>query len=605
MDNILYTFNMDRLKRVVIVALDSLIISAFLSKFLFCRDIANIQFYGGIRFVVVAFGIFLALSLVQYHYPCEDKRAEWKFLLISLLFLILLFILQLLSLDFLQFQIFDLRWLLTSWQIEIVATSFFIGIFVSMYLTNYKKEQKINLIWPALIFVFSSTVYVLMSLRNHSTFGTPARDLGIFDQAIWNLSKLHAPASTIRGYANLWGDHWHPILAVFAPLYWIWDNVRAVLIAQALIVSGGVFAVYLLVMKILKSNLLAVALAFTYVFYGGIQHAINFGFYPENIAPALILASIAALYWKKIYLYFMFFFLAILTKENIALYFVAFSFILFFASDKKKVAVITFFLSCAYFLASYKLILPYFSGSDSYQYASLYSGLGDTPSEIIKEIVARPLYVIQMLFNPTIKLDTITTILASVLFLPLYSVWGLLLIPNIFENFLANRFLQWPFGYHYQAGIIAFAIFASIMSLSSLTLKFDKIWQNRLKFAFGLATLLTLIFLNFTYKLPVTNLLTYKIQDFFQNKEVTLVLSLIPEEATVSAQNTLAPHLSHRRTIYHFPDINESEYVVLSSVLSAFPFSEQEILVKIKELKLNPDWEVVAENKTIVLFRRR
>lgn len=596
---------MDRLKRIIIVALDSLIISAFLSKFLFCRDIANLQFYGGTRFAIVAFGIFIALSLLQYFYPCKDKRAEWKFLLISLLFLILLFILQLLSLDFLQFQIIDLRWLLTSWQIEIVATSLFIGIFASIYLTDYKKDQKINLVWPALIFVFSSAVYILMSLRNHNTFGTPARDLGIFDQAIWNLSKLQAPASTIRGFANLWGDHWHPILVAFAPLYWVWNDVRAVLIAQALIVSGGVFAVYLLAMKILRNNFLAVALAFAYVFYGGIQHAINFGFYPENIAPALILASIAALYWKKIHLYFIFFFLAILTKENIALYFVVFSFILFFASDKKKVAIITFFLSCAYFLASYKLILPYFSGSDSYQYASLYSGLGDTPIEIIKGIVTRPLYVMQTLFNPTIKLDTITTILASVLFLPLFSVWGLLLIPNIFENFLANRFLQWPFGYHYQAGIIAFAIFASIMSLSRLTLKFDKFWQNRLKFAFGLAIILTLIFLNYTYKLPITNLLTYKTQDLFQNKEITSVLSLIPEGAVVSAQNTLAPHLSHRKTIYHFPDINNSKYVVLSPVLSAFPFSEQEIPVKIKELKLNPDWEVVAENKTLVLLRRR
>lgn len=595
---------MDRLKRIIFIGIDSLLMGVFLSKSLFGRDISTLDFYTSPRFFVISILTFVFLTLLQHFYPCKEKQAERKFIFIASMVLLVLFILQLFPLKFLQFKIIDFRWLLTSWQLGIVATSIFIGTFLSLRFYS-NDNQKVNLKWPTIIFMLSSVTYIIMCLRNHITFGTPARDLGIFDQAIWNLSVFKAPASTIRGYANLWGDHWHPILTFFAPLFWIWDDVRAVLIAQAMVVSAGVYGVYLLAVKILKHNFLALALSLTYVFYGGIQHALNFGFYPENIAPALILASLAALFWNRILLYFIFFFLALLTKENIALYFAAFSIILFFATEKKKIAVYTMLISLAYFLASYKIILPFFSGSDSYQYANLYSNFGDTPTEIIKGILTRPLFVIETMFNPTIKLDTITTILSSLLFLPITSFWGLLLIPNLFENFLSGRFVQWPFGYHYQAGIIAFAIFATIMSLSRITQKFSGNLQNRLKFLFGFALILALVFLNYTYKFPITNILSYTSQDFSQDKEITKILKMIPKNASVSAQNTLAPHLTHRQTIYHFPDINESEYVVLSPTLSPFPFTKEELDLKINELKLSLDWVTVSENEKVVLFRRK
>jgi hypothetical protein len=53
-----------------------------------------------------------------------------------------------------------------------------------------------------------------------STFASGV-DLVIFDQAIWHLSRFERPESTVRGLSNLFGDHFHPLIALFAPLYWI------------------------------------------------------------------------------------------------------------------------------------------------------------------------------------------------------------------------------------------------------------------------------------------------------------------------------------------------------------------------------------------------
>ena len=44
------------------------------------------------------------------------------------------------------------------------------------------------------------------------------------------------------GY-NLLGDHFHPLIAVLAPLYWIWDDPRMLLLAQAALFAASMVPV--------------------------------------------------------------------------------------------------------------------------------------------------------------------------------------------------------------------------------------------------------------------------------------------------------------------------------------------------------------------------
>ena len=62
--------------------------------------------------------------------------------------------------------------------------------------------------------------YALTAVFRHQHFDSSV-DLGIFDQAVWHLSRFEAPSSSIRGFSNLFGDHFHPIILLFAPLYWL------------------------------------------------------------------------------------------------------------------------------------------------------------------------------------------------------------------------------------------------------------------------------------------------------------------------------------------------------------------------------------------------
>src|SRR5262245_40139394 len=78
--------------------------------------------------------------------------------------------------------------------------------------------------------------YSAFGLIRHWRFES-SYDLAIFDQAVWHLSRFQAPASSIRGYSNLLGDHFSPILALFAPLYWIAAVPETLIVAQAILLA--------------------------------------------------------------------------------------------------------------------------------------------------------------------------------------------------------------------------------------------------------------------------------------------------------------------------------------------------------------------------------
>ncbi len=77
-----------------------------------------------------------------------------------------------------------------------------------LFIQNLKQSKSYV---PALLCLFFFVLYGSLSVLRHQHFGTHAFDLSIFDQAIWHYSLFQAPASTVRGTANLLGDHFHPI----------------------------------------------------------------------------------------------------------------------------------------------------------------------------------------------------------------------------------------------------------------------------------------------------------------------------------------------------------------------------------------------------------
>jgi hypothetical protein len=74
-------------------------------------------------------------------------------------------------------------------------------------------------------------VYCLDSLILFRRFLASTFDLVIFDQGVRGYAHFQAPTSIARGVSDgagahflLLADHWSPVLALLAPLYWIHDS---------------------------------------------------------------------------------------------------------------------------------------------------------------------------------------------------------------------------------------------------------------------------------------------------------------------------------------------------------------------------------------------
>ena len=79
----------------------------------------------------------------------------------------------------------------------------------------------------------TAAVYSVFSLTLNYTFQTSSYDLVIFDKAVRSYAHFQPGISIIKGLHNgfgpnfsILGDHWSPILASLAPLYWVWAARR-------------------------------------------------------------------------------------------------------------------------------------------------------------------------------------------------------------------------------------------------------------------------------------------------------------------------------------------------------------------------------------------
>src|SRR5258706_9323261 len=86
--------------------------------------------------------------------------------------------------------------------------------------------------------------YTTLSVSRHLRLLTSGYDLGIFEQAVRGYARLGPPVAELKGPGFvLLGDHFHPILAVLAPVYRLWPSPLTLLVAQAALLAVSVIPV--------------------------------------------------------------------------------------------------------------------------------------------------------------------------------------------------------------------------------------------------------------------------------------------------------------------------------------------------------------------------
>ncbi len=460
-----------------------------------------------------------------------------------------------------------------------------------------------RLLWAAI--AAYATGFTALSALRHRAFETGRFDLGNMVQAVW--STAHGRPLRMTDLAgeqvSRLGSHVDPLLAVFAPLWWVWPRPELLLTVQAIAVSLGALPVYWLAEKHLHSRTAALGLGLAYLLYPPIEWATLSEFHPVVLSCPLLLFAIWFIDEERMWLFVAFTVLAALGKEEIGLV-VAGIGVWYGVSHRRLGAGAAIALAgvAATFVAV-DVIVPHFHEGAS-PFLGRYRAVGGSPGGIAKNLVTDPGLVLGAAFDER----GVRYLLALVLPLAALSLAAPLALviaaPELALNLLSSVSTQTSVEQHYAAGATPGLVVAAIFGAARLS----RGRPDRARLLGAAAVAAALVANVHLGALPLWGgrpaaLVSVSAHDDAARR----VLARVPAGAGVSATNTLGAHLSDRRRILSFPRTDGIDWIVvdrkrptLLDRASPGPAGDRAI----RALERDPHWRLVAADDGVELYVR-
>ncbi len=358
------------------------------------------------------------------------------------------------------------------------------------------------------------------------------------NQVVYNTSKGRFLEMTnqelIKNTSRL-AIHFDPILALFAPFYKIYSGPEVLLIGQSIILGLGALTVFLISKQVLNKNLISLVFSLFYLLYFPIQRVSIFDFHAVALSTTFFLFALYFNLVNKNKFYFLFIFLALLTKEHVGLVVIFLGLYLIFVKKQKKIGIATSIFGLIFFISTIYFIIPYFRGTE--HFATKY------------------------FFDIKSRLTTI--------FVDGFSYVKLLILPNFYSIFspltLAISLPEWAINisssnnnmrsifFHYNSVIVAFIFYSLILGYKNF-LNIVKNKKLQIIF-FAIFIFLNLISIYKYNPVPyfVKQPISYQEIDSIKNNSIKIWQNNLKDEnIKVSTTPKLAPFFTNRKYYYNF-----------------------------------------------------
>lgn len=478
--------------------------------------------------------------------------------------------------------------------------------------------------WPLLIILgVFALIFCSISIVNHYNFRTYAWDLGIRNNAIFDYAhfRWNEGLLTYERFDNILSDHFQLLPILFSPLYWIFGSY-SMLILQILSILFGGTGIYFYIRKLSGSRKMANLAIIHFFSLWGIYSALGFDFH-DNVVGAMFvpwfLYFIRYDKWTKASIMFV---LILISKENMSLwmFFIGLGLIVLHYKEIHKLKYISLFTALAliYFLVVMKFIMPALA-NESREYIHFdYSALGNNFGEVIATILQRPGYIFSLLFENHLNISSavgvkselhFVVLLSGGVFLFLKPQYLIMLIPIYAQKLFNDDPGKWGINYQYSIE------FAPILTLVAFTwiIEYKNKKKHRL-IAYLLVGLTIITTVSVLDKRVSTwynsiNHQFYKKNHYVRDFNVYCVhriLEKIPDDAIVSAQTMLVPHIAFRDRIYQYPDVSDAEYIVLLTADdNTYPLKQEAYDKSIAKYMNDEEWDIFFETDFALIFKRR
>ncbi len=298
-------------------------------------------------------------------------------------------------------------------------------------------------------------VFGVLVWRRHELYGTIDFDLGIHDQSIWQLSRGHW-FTTVRGLP-IFGHHATFGYFLLVPFYWLGAGPQFIDLLQVVVLALGAVPIYLLARDRLRSPWAALVPGLVWLLQPSVQWFTWETFHPEVIAIVAVLCAYLAAERNRIGAYWVFVFLAIIWKEDLALLFIGLG-LLYLLRKRWRLGAATIAVGAIWFAAFAMVMVPHLAGGRTV-YGPLYGKLGDSPGEVMKTAITDPGAVASRL-KQNGSGSYAVELMAPMAFTPLAAPGLLLLgVPQAIVNLLSTANFTWDVRYHYAAlPVVALAL---------------------------------------------------------------------------------------------------------------------------------------------------
>ena len=412
--------------------------------------------------------------------------------------------------------------------------------------------------------------FAWFAIERHNGLMTHTADLGQIDLAIWN--TLHGCfVQEVKGEAisTRLTDHIEPIFWPVSVVFGLWDDARALLSLQALVlgmtalvVAGAVYAWW--PGRLTTAGCLAATwAALAYLAAPATQAATVADFHASPLAvlplALLLLTGRRGRTWPALVAAGT----ALAVKEEIALV-VAVACLVLAVTSRWKAGYPAAALALAWFLLATMVIIPSYSaeayGEATMPYLARYEASETTgdPSlpALVTGVLRRALESDRLLY--------VAGLLASFAFLPLFAPEvALVAAPLIAANVLSHYSAQFSGQFHYSAPFMSVLAIAAGVGATRV-----------LGWAWRRSHLLSGLVLAAALLVPAVHHMdagfTPLGAEYYLHRPTSSRADLlerfrplIGQQASLSVTPALHPHLSHRQHIYTFPDLGEADYVLL------------------------------------------
>ncbi len=434
-----------------------------------------------------------------------------------------------------------------------------------------------------------------VGLRQLWTVRASTYDLVIYDQGIRAYSRFDPPVAISMGVRSglgpdftLLGDHFSPVLALLAPLYWIYDSPATLVVAQGLLLATGAIPLWL----ITRRHLGTVAAYLVAVGYGlswPLAKAAGFDFHEVAFAPLLTgLLLERFLAWRagsaRTWHVVTAGVALACVKEDMGLLLAGFGLAVVVIGlrqwrtgrgERTGRGVTT--LGVGFVLGGLgwtavatAVVIPAMGGRLGADWR--YTQFGATPREALVTMLGDPLAVAGELVTPQIKVLTLVLLGLLTLGSSAVSPWVLMVVPLLAARLLATQPAWWSPDYHYNAFLVVPLLVAGVDGIDRVARWLAGERARRVTITWS-----ALIAVVAVIALPRLGDLTWLTPDGWR-RDAHAVAGLqaaarIPDGVLVEAPNSLGPQLTSRtRVLLLDYTQRDTPWVIVDTAVRQFPF---------------------------------